>query len=178
MTARRPLLVLLAFAALSAWVAAQGPGTGLTAADSLRMLRANRVLLDDLTGHGLALGGSNTPLDRAAECQKLTDRLGREVSEAVRANDADRLAEVSDHLNAVATDGLAPNLKDADGSIPPQSVERERLKELHQRAFDSLTRTADAVPTTGELGTSPRAKSARQALAAAAAAVGPPANTK
>lgn len=169
----RPLLVTAALAALAAWVSAQ-PGTGPTAADSLRILKVNRGLYEDLTRHGLALGEQNTALDRADECRRITDRLGREVREAVRWNDADRLAEVSDYLNTVAADGLAPNLNDARGSITPQSEDYPRLQAVHRQAFDGLTAAAEAIPTDGDLGTSPRAKAARDKLAATAAGIGPP----
>lgn len=169
----RPLLVSAALAALAAWVSAQ-PGYTPTAADSLRMLKANRGLYEDLTTSALALSGRNTSLDRADECRKVADRLAREAREAVDRKDADRLAEVSDHLHAVTADGLAPNLADARGSINPKSPDSQRLREVHQEAFDSLTRTANAVPTNGELGTSKRAQAAREKLAAAAARIGPP----
>ncbi len=169
----RPLLVCAALAALAAWVSAQ-PGYTPTAADSLRMLRANRGLYDELTKSALALSDRNTSLDRADECRKVADRLAREAREAVDRKDADRLAEVSDHLHAVTADGLAPNLTDARQGISPKSPDFARLREVHQQAFDSLTRTANAVPTDGEWGTSKRAQAAREKLAAAAARIGPP----
>lgn len=169
----RPLLVVAALAALAAWVSAQ-PGYTPTAADSLRMLKANRGLFEDLTRSALALSERNTSLDRADECRKVADRLAREAREAADRKDADRLAEVSDHLFAVTSDGLAPNLAEAHRDIAPRSADSKRLQEVHQQAFDSLTRTANAVPTDGELGTSKRAQAAREKLTAAAARIGPP----
>ncbi len=169
----RPLLVFAALAVLAAWVSAQ-PGFAPTAADSLRMLKANRGLYDELTSSALALSSRNTSLDRADECRKVADRLAREAREAVDRKDADRLAEVSDHLHAVTADGLAPNLTDARRDIAPRSPDFQRLQEVHQEAFDSLTRTVNAVPTDGALGTSKRAQAAREKLAAAAARIGPP----
>jgi hypothetical protein len=160
--------VLAALAALAAWVSAQ-PGFAPTAGDNLRLLQANRGLYDDLTRHALDLGRSNTSLDRAEECRKVADRLAREVREAVERKDADRVAEVSDHLCAVTADGLAPNLADARRDITPQSQDFPRLQEVHQKAFDSLSRIATAVPTEGESGTA-----AREKLAAAVARIGPP----
>jgi ribosomal protein L17 len=169
----RPPIVLAVIAALAAWVSAQ-PGFAPSAADSLRMLKANRGLYDDLTTSALALADRHTSLDRADECRKVADRLAREAREAVDRKDADRLAEVSDHLHAVTADGLAPNLADARRDIAPQSQDYRRLQEVHQQAFDSLTRTANSVPTDGALGTSKRAQAAREKLAAAAARIGPP----
>jgi hypothetical protein len=172
----RPLLVTVALAALAAWVSAQ-PGYNPSAAHSLRMLKANRGLYEELTKSALALSDKNTSLDRADECRKVADRLAREAREAVDRKDADRLAEVSDHLHAVTSDGLAPNLAEARRDIAPKSPDYGRLQEVHQEAFDSLTRTANSVPTDGELGTSKRAQAAREKLAAAAARIGPPPKT-
>jgi hypothetical protein len=169
----RPLLVIAAFAALAAWVSAQ-PATGPTAADYLGMMRDNRGLYEDLTRHALALGESNTSLNRADECRRVAARLAREVRVAVDRNDADRLAEVSDHLHAVTADGLAPNLSDAHSGISPRSPDYPRLREVHQQAFEDLTRTATAVPAEGKLGASRRAQAAREKLTAAAARIGPP----
>jgi hypothetical protein len=169
----RPLIVFAALAALAAWVSAQ-PGFAPTAGDHLRLLQANRGLYDDLTKHALALSGKNTSLDRADECRQVADRLAREVREAVDRKDADRVAEVSDHLSAVTADGLAPNLADARRDITPTSQDYPRLQEVHQQAFDSLSRLATAVPTDGELGESKRAQAAREKLTAAAAKIGAP----
>lgn len=169
----RPLLVLFACAALAAWVSAQ-PASGPTAADSLRMLRANRDLYADLTQSALEMSNRNTSLDRADGCRRVAERLAREVREAVDDKEADRLAEVSDHLYAVVADGLAPNLADARDGISPRSPDYPRLQEVHRQAFDDLTRTANAVPTAGEFGTHKRALAAREKLNAAAARLGPP----
>lgn len=169
----RPLLVTAVLAALAAWVSAQ-PGSGPMAGDYLKMYQANRGLYEDLTRSALALGNSNTSLDRADECRRVADRLAREVRDAAERKDADRLAELSDHLNTVATDGLAPNLSAARTDINPRSPDYPRLREVHRQAFDNLTRTVTAVPTDGDLGNSKRAQAAREKLAAAAARIGPP----
>lgn len=175
----RPLLVTAALATLAAWVSAQ-PGYNPTAGESLKMLQANRGLYEDLTRSALnlSLAERNTSLDRADECRKVADRLARGVREAVDRKDADRLAELSDHLHAVTTDGLAPNLTAARRDINPQSKEYSRLQEVHQEAFDNLARTATAVPIDGDLGTSKRAQAAREKLASAATRIGPPPSEK
>lgn len=173
----RPLIVLFACAALAAWVSAQ-PGAGPSAAELRQMLRANRDLYDDLAQSALALAKRNTSLDRADECRKVADRLAREVRVAVDTRDADRLAEVTDHLHAVTHDGLAPNLADAHQDIHPQSPDSPRLREVHQSAYDSLTRAANTVPTDGDLAAHKRTQAAREKLAAAAARIGPPPTEK
>lgn len=172
----RPLLVLAACAALAAWVSAQ-PG-GPSAGESLRILEQNRDLYEDMTRHGLAFADRNTALDRADECQRMVARLGREVEDAARRSDPDRLAEVSDHLQKVAADGLAPNLADARDGISPKSPEYKRLQEVHQLAFDRLKQTADAIPTDNDFGNSPKAQDARKQLAAVRDRIGPPPEAK
>lgn len=169
----RPLLVTVVLAALAAWVSAQ-PGSGPIAGDYLRMYRANRGLYEDLSKSALAMSERTTSLDRADECRKVADRLAREVREAVERKDPDRLVELSEHLHTITTDGLAPNLSDARRDINPRSQDYSRLQEVHQQAFDNLTRTSTAVPTDGELGTSKQAQSAREKLTAAATRIGPP----
>jgi hypothetical protein len=131
-----------------------------------------------MTRYGLALADRQTALDRADECQRIVARLGREVEDAARRGDEDRLAEVSDHLGSVAADGLAPNLADARAGISPKSADYKRLQEVHQQAFDGLKRTADAIPTDGSLGTSAKAQDARKQLSATVARIGPPPEAK
>lgn len=172
----RPLLVLAACAALAAWVSAQ-PG-GPSAGESLRILEQNRELYEDMTRHGLALANRQSDLDRAEECERMVARLAREVEVAARRGDPDRLAEVSDHLQNVAADGLAPNLAGARRDITPKSPDFKRLQEVHQLAFDSLKRTADAIPTDGDLGTSAKAQDARRQLASLRDRIGPPPEAK
>jgi hypothetical protein len=172
----RPLLVLAACAALAAWVSAQ-PG-GPSAGESLQILEQNRELYEDMTRSGLALADRNTPLDRADECQRMVARLGREVEDAARRGKEDRLAEVSDRLQTVAADGLAPNLAEARRNVTPKSPEYKRLQEVHQLAFDRLKQTADAIPTDGDLGTSAKAQNARQQLASVRDRIGPPPEAK
>ena len=49
------------------------------AGDSLRMLKANRGLYEELTKSALELSNKNTSLDRAEECHKVAARLARRV---------------------------------------------------------------------------------------------------
>lgn len=173
MTARH-LLTLAAFAALAAWVSAQGPGTGLTASDQLALLKANRPLLEDLLDHGLNVARKNTPIDRADECQRVAARLGREVRSAVYTGDADRLAEVSELLKRVVSDGLVPNLTAARNETPQESPGYERLVEVHKKAAASVGGLPGVVSAHPDLSGKKRAQAAREQLAAAASDLGDP----
>jgi hypothetical protein len=166
---RRTLLVGLAFAGLAAWVSAQGP----TAGEQLRMLQGNRELLEDLVEHGLAVAGKNAPLDRADQYRSTTDRLARELRNAIHLGDGDRVAEVCDLLDRVVTSAIVPNLSEARESISPASPDYSRLKEIHQRAVDDVRAIASSIPTDTELGTKSRVKAAREKLIVAAEAFGP-----
>ncbi|MCU0704665.1 MAG: hypothetical protein MUF18_11870 [Fimbriiglobus sp.] len=167
----RPLLVTAVLAALAAWVSAQ-PGHGPTAAEMLKLLETNRGLYTDLARSALELSDANTSLDRADRCRRVAERLAREARQAVESEDADRLAEVSDHLHAVSTGGLADNLADARREIAPASEDYKRLLQVHRQAFDSVSSVK--VPADGELGRSKRAQAAKEKLSAAAARLGPP----
>jgi hypothetical protein len=172
---RRTLLVTLAAAGLAAWASAHGPTAGPLAGEQLRMLRANRLVLEDLLDHGLKVSGRNTPLDRADECLKTTDRLARELRSAVTLRDGDRVAEVSDLIHQVVTGGFVPNLAQAREVIPAESPHRKVLQELHAGAATSVRGMAESIPADGELGSKGRVKAARERLTAAADAIGPPA---
>jgi hypothetical protein len=167
----RHLLTLTAFAALSAWVSAQGPGTGLTASEHLAQLKTNRTLLEELVDHGLSVSGQNTSIDRANACLEVTERLAREIRSAVLVGDADRLAEMTDLLNRVVSGGVMPNLTTAHRDTPVGSPGYERVLEVHRKASGRLGVLVDEIPTVGEFGTKPRTKAAREQLAAVAGEV-------
>ncbi|MBX9623062.1 MAG: hypothetical protein K2X82_04535, partial [Gemmataceae bacterium] len=67
---------LLVLAGLSAWAGAQQPAAGLSAADRLRLFRANRVVLAELVGNGVELAGADDPLARAAAYGRSVRALG------------------------------------------------------------------------------------------------------
>ncbi|HEY3787474.1 MAG TPA: hypothetical protein VGL71_01410, partial [Urbifossiella sp.] len=73
----RAAFTLVISVALCAWAGGQAPGHAvLTAADQLRLHRANRVLLADLVDRGIELGKASHPIDRADECRKTVRVLG------------------------------------------------------------------------------------------------------
>ena len=66
----RALLLLIAFATLSAWTGAQAPPAPLTAAEQVKLFKLNRPLLDNLVNHGIDIADKSDPLERAKECRK------------------------------------------------------------------------------------------------------------
>jgi hypothetical protein len=142
---------LLVFATLSAWAGAQGP-TGIPAADRLKLLRANRQLIENMVDNGIDLARADTPLRRADVCYRTTRSLSEAMQAAAGEQNLDRVAELCGHLDAVVRDALAPNLADASRTIPPGSPDESELKKLRATAlkdFDDLSR---ALPVGGKVG--------------------------
>jgi hypothetical protein len=143
---RRFGLTSLVLLALAAWAGAQGPQqASLSAADQLRLHRANRVLLADLVDRGIELGRASHPIDRAEECRKTARALGVALQKAADADDADRVAELGNHLELVVRDGLVPSLDEAKRHIHPMSPDAARLKQVQETAAGDLDGTWTAI---------------------------------
>ena len=157
----RSALTLGLFLALAAWAGAQGPTPPLSAADQIKLLRANRLLLNELIDGGVKLGGADNALDRAAACQKTTHALAVAVDRAADTQDADRVAELGDHFEAVVRDGLVPTLDEAIRTTPPESPRAAELKQLRLDAATDLKSVQDSA---GKLGDSGKVKDVRGKL--------------
>lgn len=157
-------LMLVVFLGASAWAGAQGTAPGLTAADRLRLLRANRAVLNDLVGSGVELAGADDPLDRAAACGKTVRALGVAFRAAAESGDADRAADLGDHLSTAVRDGLVPALDDARRVIPDGSPRAPELKALRAKAAAEVGEYRAAVPAAGRVADSPKVKAARDQL--------------
>ena len=144
----RSAYLLLFFLALSAWAGAQAPRPALTADEQIRLHRANRILLADLVDRGIELGKANHPIDRAEECRKTARVLGVALQKAAENDDADRVAELGNHLELVIRDGLVPMLDDAKRNIHPMSPDAARLKVLRENAVGDLE-WASTMPAPG-----------------------------
>jgi hypothetical protein len=130
----------LACLALAAWAGAQAPPrASLSAAEQLRLHRANRVLLGELVDRGIDLGGASNPVDRAEACRKTARVLGVALVQAADANDADRTTELATHLEAVVRDALVPLLDEAKRNITPASPDAARLKAVRESALKDLS---------------------------------------
>ena len=170
----RSLCIVLAFALLSTWASAQNANGPTTAADHLGLMKSNRKLLEELIEEGVRLGDANTNLERAADCQSVANRLGRELKRAIDLDDADRVVEMSDHFSALIQSGFLPNLESAKESIPLGSPDYPRLVAIHTTAANSLDAVKSLIPTEGKLSKIQRVRAARIKLEAAATAVGKP----
>ena len=170
----RPILTLAVVAAVSFWASAQTTPAGPSAAEQLQMLKTNRELLEDLLDQGTRVSDANTPLDRAAECQRATDRLARELRTAVDRADADRANEIGEYVERIVVEGFVPNFETARRDAKPGSPDYERVKAMHREATDSLDKLGAALPTDGPLSKSKRLQQAREKLADASAKLGKP----
>jgi hypothetical protein len=144
----RPALTAVVLALLATWAGAQGP---TTAADKLRLHRANRALLTDLVGSGVRLAAADQPVTRAEACQQTARAVGLAVRRAAEANEADRVAELGDHFNTLVGEGLVPALTEADAVVPRESPEGVRLRAVRTGAAADLDAVDAALPPDGAL---------------------------
>ena len=170
----RNLLTLMIAGAVSLWASAQSGTVGLSAAERLQLLKTNRDLLDDLLDQGTRVADANTPLDRAAECQRITDRLAREYRTALDRSDADRAGEIGDHLDKIVSEGFAPNLEIARRDSKRGSPDYERVQAIHRDAVQSLDELNALPLLDGPLAKSKRLRLIREKLAETAAKLGKP----
>lgn len=161
----RTVSTLLIAAVLSAWASAH-TAVVRPVAEELRLLNSNRELLEHLITHGLSLSEANSPLDRADKCQKAATTLADALSLACRDPNPDvsRIAELSDYLGTVLTDGLTPTLREARSQIAPGSPEFARLEKLEQQSDTVVRQVIDTIPTTGPLGERVEVRTARGKL--------------
>lgn len=171
----RHLLSLFAVAAVSLLASAQPGNSGLTAHEKLQLLQANRDLLEDLLDQGVRVADANTPLDRAGECQRSTDRLAREFREALARSDADRADEIGDHVEKIVVDGFLPNFETARRDSKPGSPDYERVQAMHRDAAASIDKLTASLPSDGPLAKSKRLQQVREKLADTSNKLGKPA---
>ena len=170
----RHALALLAVAVISMLATAQPANSGLTAAEQLQLLKTNRELLEDLLDQGTRVSEAHTPLDRAAECQRSTDRLAREFRTAIDRGDGDRACEIGDHVEKIVVEGFVPNLETARRDSNPGSPDYERAKAMHRQATQNLDALHGTLPTDGLLTKSKRFQQLREKLAGLPAKLGKP----
>ena len=145
-------VLLVSFLVLSAWAGAQAPGKpDMTAAERLRLHRANRILLADLVDSGVKLGNASHPVARAELCQGAARVLGIALRKAAESQDTDRVAELGEHLTLVVRDGLVPILDEGRQTIPPESPDGVRLKAVRESAVGDLNWARSSLPTAGQV---------------------------
>ena len=98
---KRLFFATLLFATFAALASGQPTTPGPIAFEQLKLFKSNRELLEDLVSRSVDLANANDPLTRAKACQKATSDIGRAMGTAVRADDADRVAELGEYLTAL-----------------------------------------------------------------------------
>lgn len=148
-------LMVAVFLGLSAWAGAQGTATGMTTADRLRLLKANRAVLAELVGGGVELAGADDPLARATAAGKTVRALGTAFKAAAEAQDAERAADLGAHLSLAVRDGLVPVLDRGRELIPAGSPQAKELAKFRADAARELGEFRGAVPAAGKVADSP-----------------------
>jgi hypothetical protein len=109
----RRFLPLLSIALATAFVGAQGP-KALMPQQRAELYKKNRPMIERLVEK--TVESSRTPsnhLKRADSYYKVLFDFSKEIKAAREANDADRVAELTNHLTYLLDEGLAPTLGDA-----------------------------------------------------------------
>jgi hypothetical protein len=102
--------------------------------DEVRQFRRDRPLIEALVEGGLRLSAEDDPLRRADYCAGLAERFADEVRQSVEQKEAPRVEEMGAHLSALLEHGVALNLNQARGVIPPGSADEKKLQEIRGRA--------------------------------------------
>ena len=171
----RLVLTVAVATLLTLWADAQTAPAPVLAADRLRLLHANRGLLEDLLDRGVKLGDASGKLDRADECRKalgtLTDALNRATEEP--ALDADRVAELTDHLTELVQSGLAPTLAEARARVRAGSPGAEQLAKIESAATTDLTAVQNQFLLDPRLARSSKLKTSHERLRDAVGKIAP-----
>ena len=99
-----------------------------------------------------------------AACRKTTGTLAGVVGRAADEGNADRAAEFGGHLEAVVRDALIPTLDEGRRTVPAESQDAARLRELREQTWTDLGVLRDGLPTTGKVGESEQVKQLRGKL--------------
>jgi hypothetical protein len=164
---RRIAFTLLAGLACSAWAVGQSLPRDATAGERLERFARNSRLVDDLVNRGVELANTTTPLARAEAAHGAAKDLGVGLKAAAAANDGPLATELAEYLDAVIREALAPALKEATDSTPPNSADAERIKLMRKTAAAEIAAWVDGL-NAGSFSKGPRNTAARTSLAAAA----------
>jgi hypothetical protein len=161
----RWVYMLVAFTVLTAWAGAQNPAQpALSAKDRLHLLRANSALIDNLVSEGVKMSAASDPVQRAERCRGAARSLANSIEQAVKAEDAERVAELTGLFRELVHDGLVPTMNEARESVPPQSKAAEQLAQLRSHAANDVKDLKTAIPASGKLSDNPRVKDALKQL--------------
>ena len=142
---------------------------GQDASRELLAMKANRAVIEVLTNRSLKAGAAADAVDRADEIRAGAAAIETALARAVAEGDADRSADLGEHLAVMLASGVKPALDLATaGATNPESPSYERVMALKVRAKEDATRARAALPGTGHLAEHPRVKAARKSLDEAA----------
>lgn len=126
--------------------------TPAVAADSRRVkqLYRNRTLIQTLVDGGIRLAAQDDSLRRADSCSDMAKGLAIEIGQAAHDREADRAAEMGQHLHDLLQRGVARNLRSVrrtvqSGSTAEMEMERVRdwVKDVAQPLEDQLRLASD-----------------------------------
>ena len=142
---------LIAFIGLATWAGAQGPASpaSLSAEDKLRLLRANSALIENLVRDGIKISKTDQPVERATHCRAASRSLVNAIQEAARAEDAERVAELTDLYRTVVRDGLLPTLAEAKRDAAPGSPAEVTLREVRTNSTNDVSQLKTALTSVG-----------------------------
>lgn len=164
---RRFATTFAVLALLATWAGAQSSNPAPLAGDQLKLFQTNRELLENLIEHGIELANADTPVARVKACRESAKDLGRALRDAAELDDADRVAELGDHLTAVIRHGLVPTIDDARKTIPAGTPADRELVEQTLLATDEAKQFGGSIPALRKLALSAKVNDVREKLQAA-----------
>jgi hypothetical protein len=134
------LLLFFLAAILVAPLAAEDSPIPVTTAEQARRFEQDLPLLQCLIDASVRLADTEDPFRRAQDCEALGEKLAAALTEAVEKSDRDRISELSEHLYAVLTQGLTPNLRTLASQVPAGSTPAREMQALALRMQQDLER--------------------------------------
>ncbi|HEY1192041.1 MAG TPA: hypothetical protein VGE74_30710 [Gemmata sp.] len=158
--------IIAAFGALAAWAGAQGPppAPALTAADQLRLLKANSTLIDNLVDHGVALSRADKVEERAERCRQAAQVLATAIQDAATKQEPERVVELTELFREIVRDALLPTIEDGKRLLTPGSPGAAQLRKTRDDSARDIRKLKAAIPATGKVGESARVKEALKQL--------------
>jgi hypothetical protein len=135
-------VILMALAAL---LGAQDPRTALERRQRAELLQRNFGVAAQLVDGSLALAKTSSSLERSTSYDEIIRTLEKEIKDAARAGDAERVAELTGHLSHLMNQGLLPNLEKARRVISANSPDEKSLFDLRDLARRMTHEIADTV---------------------------------
>jgi len=129
--------------ALAAMLGAQDPRTGPNVQERAKLLQRNYGVAEQLVKSSLTLAKTSSSLDRSTSYDEIIRTLEKEIKEAAQAGDAERVAELTDHLSRLMNEGLLPNLQKARQVISANSPDEKSLFDLRDLARRMTEEIAD-----------------------------------